>query len=351
MLFASPHEDGFADLAEQALSHIQALLAIPSPEGFTERALEYCYQALGRSGCRLERTRGGGLVSALPGERDRIRMLASHVGTAGAMVERILPDGRLRLSGIGHGLHGCLAGEYARIHTLEGTSYTGTVHVPEDSGCASRQADGRRGGWMVFRLDELVEHAADVSALGIRAGDIISFDPRAVLLPGGHLKSRHLGDKVGAGILLSLFSFLAKRQVPLVCPLRLHIAVKGESGGGRTVAPTGDVLEYIAVDAGAGGGESAPAERAVSIWAKDASGPYSFDLRRKLVDLASRHRVPHTIGVASEGRFADMGGRPDLDVAFGRIGPVMDASSAQERTHREAIEATLRLLLLYVQSD
>jgi putative aminopeptidase FrvX len=350
LLFQSPHEDGFADLAEQALSHVQALLAIPSPTGFTERAVDYCYQILGRSGCRLKRTHGGGLVAMLPGERDRGLVLAAHVGTAGAMVERILPDGRLRLSQIGFAPHSSFSGEYGRVHTGEGTSYTGTILGSEGRERAPRTY-GRRTGGMEFRLDEWVERAEETSALGIRTGDIVSIDPRAVLLQNGYLKSRHLRDKAGAGILLSLFSLLAERRIPLARPVCLYIDADGKSKGGRSFAQAGEFVEYIVVDAGFGDEGSAPAERAVSIWAKDADGPYSLDLRRKLVALAVRHRVPHAVAVSSRGLLADAGWRTDLDAAAGRIGPVVDVSHAQERTHREAVEATLRLLLLYVQSD
>ncbi|MCY0874938.1 MAG: hypothetical protein OWT28_01435, partial [Firmicutes bacterium] len=93
-------------------------------------------------------------------------------------------------------------------------------------------------------------------------------------------------------------------------------------------------------------------EHVVSICAKDSSGPYDFELRKKLTYLAERYHVPHAVDLypnyASD---ASAARRAGYDLATGLIGPGIDSSHAYERTHKDSVSATLRLLLLYLQSE
>jgi putative aminopeptidase FrvX len=93
------------------------------------------------------------------------------------------------------------------------------------------------------------------------------------------------------------------------------------------------------------------AERACSICAKDSSGPYDFEFRKRLIALAERHRIPYSVDVypfySSDGSAALRAGH---DVRVALIGPGVSASHGVERTHRTAIEATIQLCLAYIES-
>lgn len=341
----------FSDVVEKALTHIVRLVGIPSPTGFTERAVEYCYTEIARLGFPLARTYKGGLVVTVPGASDRTRVLAAHVDTLGAIVKQILPSGRLRMSTIGGYRFNAIEGEYCKVHTLEGTVYTGTIVPHKASTHVYKDVDERNEETMEIRLDEVAPSVEAVKKLGIRVGDIVSLDARAMLTPSGYLKSRHLDDKASVGILLSLLQTIADKQVTLPYSLCILISTDEEIGyGGNSNIPSA-AFEYIAVDMGAIGDGLTTTEHVVSICAKDSSGPYDYELRKKLVFLAERHEVPHAIDIypyyASD---ASAARRAGYDLATGLIGPGIDGSHAHERTHRESIAATLQLLALYIES-
>lgn len=352
MRFSEGNEPEFKDLTEAALSHILALLAISSPTGMAGRAVDYCYRAIAEMGYTVARTRRGGLAVRVPGRRrDASRVLAAHVDTLGAVVKQILPAGRLRVSPVGGLRFPSVEGEYCSVHTLEGVAYEGTFVAHKASGHVYRELEERREDTMEIRLDEPVRTEQDVRGLGIRVGDMVSFDPRARLLPSGYLKSRHLDDKASVGVLLSLLRAVREYGVEPATDLVLLISSDEEVGyGGNSNIPD-DAFEYLAVDMGAIGDGLSGTEHAVSICAKDSSGPYDLELRRKLVYLAERNGVEHAIDVfpyySSDASAARTAGH---DLATALVGPGIDSSHAYERTHRDAVAATLRLLLLYAQS-
>lgn len=352
MKYTEANEDGFDDAVELAISHILKLVSIPSPTGFTDRAIDYCYRQIAQMGFSVSKTFKGGLVVQVPGQRERTRVLAAHVDTLGAIVKQILPSGRLKMSPIGgFRFHG-VEGEYCLVHTLEGASYTGTIVAHKASSHVYKEAEERTEDTMEIRLDERVNNEQDVRKLGIRIGDMVSFDARAVLLPSGHLKSRHLDDKASVGMLLELLQVIKEQQLVLPYSLAILISTDEEIGyGGNSNIPE-TAFEYIAVDMGAIGDGLETTEYVVSICAKDSSGPYNYDLRRQLVYLAERNHVAHAIDIypfyASD---ASAARRAGYDLATALIGAGIDSSHSYERTHREAIAATLRLLLLYIQHE
>ena len=60
-------------------------------------------------------------------------------------------------------------------------------------------------------LDEAVESADDVKALGISVGDFVCFEPRTRVTKSGYIKSRFLDDKLSVGILLGFAKYSARR--------------------------------------------------------------------------------------------------------------------------------------------
>ena len=77
------------------MEQIQALLAIPSPTGFTKAAADYLMNTLSELGFHPEMTAKGTVICELGGE-GRPLLVSAHVDTLGAMVRSIKPNGRLR---------------------------------------------------------------------------------------------------------------------------------------------------------------------------------------------------------------------------------------------------------------
>jgi len=340
---------------QEILRYIKDLVSIPSPTGYTEEAIRYTENFLNTYGIENKRTNKGALLATIKGQDDsKHRFLTAHVDTLGAMVKEIKPNGRLKLTMIGGFRWNACEGEYCKIHTADGTIYTGTilltqtsVHVYQKMGEIKRDDDH-----MEVRIDAVTKSLADTKALGIEVGDFVSFEPRAELAGDGFLKSRHLDDKASVGILLYLIKQLKEQNITLPYTTHFLISNNEEIGyGGNSNIPA-ETVEYLAVDMGAIGDGQTTDEYSVSICAKDSSGPYHYGLRQHLVELAKKHDVDYRVDIYPYyGSDASAAIRAGFDIVHGLIGPGIDASHAFERTHISSIEHAANLLWHYMQSE
>ena len=339
------------------VAFLVGLLETPSPTGYHEEAIAYVLSALEKLG--LEelaswRTRKGALVVALPGEHpDGARALCAHVDTLGAMVRKIKRNGRLMLTQIGSYAWNAIEGENVTIHCLaDGRRYRGTVQTVTPSVHTSDQMrEGKRDDErMEVRLDARTGSDEETLALGIDVGDIVSFDPRVEITDTGFIKSRHLDDKAGVAVLYGALLTLQREGLTPARRTTFLFSNYEEVGHGAVGFPT-DTAELLVVDMAASttGEHQNSDEYSVGICAKDSTGPYDLAMRRKLVALCTRFEIPYRIDTyphyGSDGSaFLRAGG----DVRTALIGPGVDASHAYERTHRDSLEATIRLGLHYV---
>ena len=88
----------------------------------------------------------------------------------------------------------------------------------------------------------------------------------------------------------------------------------------------------------------------VSICAKDGSGPYDYDMTTRLIELAKKHQLQYAVDIypfySSDVSAALRGGN---NIKGALIGPGVGASHGMERTHIQAVENTLKLILAYIQ--
>lgn len=340
---------------EETIQLLKELVSIPSPSGNTSAVISFVENFLKEYQVETKRNRKGGLIATLPGKtEDRHRMLTAHVDTLGAMVKEIKPSGRLKLDLIGGFKYNSIEGEYCEIETSSGTKFTGTilmhqtsVHVYKDAEKAARNQEN-----MEIRLDEKVHNAEDVRTLGIEVGDFVSFDPRVQITPSGFIKSRHLDDKASVAILLQLIKHIKSEN--LVLPYKTHFLISNNEeigyGGNSNITP--ETVEYMAVDMGAIGDGQSTDEYTVSICVKDASGPYHYGLRKKLTQMAANNEIDYRLDIYPYyGSDASAAIRSGHDIIHGLIGPGIDSSHAFERTHKDSIENTSKLLYHYIQSD
>lgn len=339
---------------KETIQLIAKLVSIPSPSGNTYEVISYVENYLKELNVETMRNRKGGLIATLPGkDTNKHRMLTAHVDTLGAIVKEIKPSGRLKLDLIGGFKYNSIEGEYCEIETSSGKKITGTilmhqtsVHVYKDAGKAERNQEN-----MEVRLDEVVHNAEEVRALGIEVGDFVSFDPRVQITSSGYIKSRHLDDKASVAILLQLIQHLRAEKIELPYTTHFLISNNEEIGYGGNSNITPETVEYLAVDMGAMGDGQATDEYTVSICVKDASGPYHYELRKKLVQLAKDNDIRYKLDIYPfYGSDASAAIRAGHDIVHGLIGPGIDSSHAFERTHESSIENTTKLLYQYVQS-
>lgn len=330
---------------------IEKLVNIPSPSGFTQAVTSFIKDEAQGFGFSCEENRKGGLTIYVPGGSKDTLGISAHVDTLGAMVRSISSEGMLRFTLIGgYTLHS-IEGSYCRIHTRNGGEYTGTilvkspsVHTYDDARTLERNERN-----MEIRIDEIVRNKEDVVALGIGSGDYVSFYPNFEYTESGFIKSRHLDDKASAGVLLGLLKDIAGGILNPARNLKLLISNYEEVGFGASWIPE-DVTELLAVDMGAVGDDLNGNEYAVSICAKDSAGPYDYEMTNRLIRLAEEYQLDYAVDIfphyGSDVSAALKGGN---NIRGALIGQGIHASHGMERTHRKALENTLKLLEAFIQ--
>jgi putative aminopeptidase FrvX len=330
------------------------LCRIPSPTGYTHLVTEHLEQMLGELGLTATTTVKGSLVVALPGPSEGDgRMLSAHVDTLGAMVKEIKKNGRLKLTMLGGYDWSTIEGEFCLVHRADGNPVSGTIVTTKSSYHVHGQAlvDLKRDADSIeVRLDEVVSCPEDVRRLGIAVGDFVSLDPKTTITESGFIKSRHLDDKACAAVCLGVTRTILDASIELDRPTYLYFSVFEEVGHGTSAGIPSNVREVIAVDMAAVGSGQTSDERAVTICAKDSSGPYHYGLTRQLIDLAARDGIEHRVDIYPYyGSDVSQALRAGYDIRGALVGPGVDASHAYERLHRDSLEATAQLLLAWLR--
>jgi len=330
------------------------ILNIPSPTGYTEKIIQYIKDDLSSENILFNETNKGALIVTINGKNDSYqRTFSAHVDTLGAMVKAIKGTGALALVPLGGYMMNAVDGENCTITTLSGDNYSGTVQSTKPSvhisGIDARELK-RIPENMEIIIDEKVFSKQDVEKLGINVGDIISFDTRTRITENGFVKSRYLDDKASVAILLFVIKHLIKEKIQLPFTTNFFISNYEEVGHGAKAALPENTKEFIAVDMGAPGLDQNSSEYVTCICAKDTSGPYDYNLRKKLINVCKVNAIPYKVDVYpfySSDASAALGAGYDIKTAL--IGPGVFASHAYERTHMDSILATVDLVLKYCQ--
>lgn len=333
------------------LAQAKNLLDIDSPSGFTETVKNYLLEEYRSLGYQPEETVKGGVLVDLGGEGDGL-LLAAHVDTLGAMVAEIKPNGRLRLTNVGGMMPQNAETENCRVYTLDGRVYDGTCQLEDASvHVNSKYRDTERNyDTIEVLLDEVVKNKEDVLALGIMNGSFVCFHPRTVITPSGFIKSRFLDDKLSTAILLGYAKYIKDENIALPRKVYQHITVFEEVGHGGCASVPSDVTEFLSVDMGCVGKGLECTEQQVSICVKDNGGPYHYQVVKKLIEAARREGINFAADVYPHyGSDADAALSAGADVRHGLIGPGVYASHGYERSHRDGVENTLRLIAAYLE--
>ena len=333
---------------------IHTVFRADSPTGYIAEVDKAVCGILDQLGYPVEHTEKGGIMVTVDGQ-DNSRSLAllAHVDTLGAMVRSITDDGELKFTVVGSPSIPTLDGEYCRIRTRDGKTYTGTflsaspaIHVFPDAGTRPRDEEN-----MIVRIDEEVHSKEDVQKLGICPGDYLFFEPRTTITDSGFLKSRFIDDKGSASCLLTILKILKEEGLKPRYRTRFFFSVYEECGHGASYLPD-DVREVIAVDMGCIGLDLSCTEYDVSICAKDSGGPYDYGMTSELVRLAKENGLNYAVDIYPRYHsdvYAALCGGGNVKGAL--FGPGVHASHGMERTHYTGLENTIRLGLLYMGCD
>lgn len=328
------------------------LLGIPSPIGYTKEAIDYLKKAFQELGLPITELKKGAFYATIPGKTKEAMLLGAHVDTLGALVREIKNSGRIKVIPLGGMPWTGVEGETLLLHTRKGESFTGTlmpvkssVHIHGDD---VRKVE-RNSDTVEVRLDEDVSSKEEVEQLGISIGDFISFSPRTEFTEKGYIKSRYLDDKSCCIILLALARKMKEDHIRPRKTLHLYISNYEELGHGLYGIPQ-EVDELISVDIGCVGEGQSSTEKTVTIFAKDGKTPYDYDLVNQLVHVAEENKIPYVIdAIEFYGSDATAALSQGRDVRIACLGPGVESTHHYERTHQDALQASLDLLLAFVQ--
>ncbi|MHB8134697.1 MAG: M42 family metallopeptidase [Anaerolineaceae bacterium] len=335
------------------LRFLTDLLNIPSPTGYTEKAIDFVEKEISQfPGITCQKTRKGGLVVTWQGQQnDHPCALTAHVDTLGAMVKEIKSNGRLKLSKLGGFAWNTVEGEVCRVITRTGKIVSGVLLLTKASAHVHGQATGenkRDDENMEVRLDIVSGSADETAKVGIHVGDFVAFDPRVEVV-NGFVRSRHLDDKACVANLVSAVKSMSDAGLKPKQTTYFLISNYEEVGHGASSGIPETVEELLSVDMAAVGEGQTSHEQFASICVKDSGGPYHHALSNRLRDLADQYQIPYKVDIypyyGSDGEaFWRAGG----DVRLALIGPGVDASHNYERTHLDGLLATTNWVMAYL---
>lgn len=337
------------------------LLAIPSPSGRTDHAMQLIGGELRGLGIPFEVTRRGALLAELAGSTPGMeadRAVVVHADTIGCMVRELKDNGRLAVVPVG--THSARFAEGARVtifsDDIAGTyRHSGTILPLKASGHRfGDDVDTQGVGWdfVEVRVDEVVQERADLERLGIQVGDFVAIDAQAVVTPSGFVNSRHLDDKAGVAAALGAFKAIVDHGLTLPVTAHLLVTIAEEVGLGASHGLDADVAELVSIDTSVVAPGQASSEQTVNIAMQDSTGPFDYHLTRHLIELCRTHDVPHRRDVYKYYRSdAASALEAGANTRAALIGFGIDASHGHERTHLDGVRATAELVALYLQTD
>lgn len=346
-----------------AVKEAVSLLGIDSPSGYTSEAAKWVAGEFGKLGYEPRFTvKGGVLVKLSEGSIARDLdddgladvlgglLLEAHMDTLGGMVSKIKENGRLEVTRLGGMNANNAEAENVRVITKFSGSYEGTCQLVNASTHVNGKYDETKREWenMEIVLDEDVKDKKGAEKLGISVGDIICFEPRTRVTKSGYIKSRFLDDKLSVGILLGLAKYYKESGARTIRPVWAHITVYEEVGhGGSSSVPHG-VTEGISVDMGCVGEGLSCTEKQVSICAKDSGGPYDYNVVKGLIEAAKKSGADYAVDIYPfYGSDVEATLRAGYDIKHGLIGAGVYASHGYERSHKDGVENSIRLLIGY----
>ena len=336
------------------LDQLRAMLAIPSPTGYTDRIARHVAAELQKLGLEIELTRRGAIRAFRKGRSRRpARAIVTHLDTLGAQVKSLKDNGRLELIPIG--TWSARFAEGARVTIFSGKgAYRGTILPLKASGHTfNQEVDELPVGWRYIevRVDARARSGADLAQLGIDVGDIVAIDPQPEMLENGFIVSRHLDNKAGVAVALTAIKALQQENAKTPVDIYFLFSIAEEVGVGASALLTPEIAAMVAIDNGTTAPGQNSDEFGVTLAMADETGPFDFHLTRKLAELCRENDIRMQKDVfryyRSDSASAVTAGH-DVRTALITFG--VDASHGYERIHLHALRSLAELVTAYLTS-
>lgn len=338
------------------LKQLISMLQIPSPSGYTDQIVHYVCNELDTLEIPYNVTRRGAIRATLSGKGSTLdRAVCVHLDTLGAMVSRLKSNGRLAIRPIGTWSSRFAEGARVTVFT-EGREFRGRVLPLKASGHVYGDAvDTQPVSWdqIEVRVDARCHNKADLESKGFCAGDFIAVDPSPEIDDQeGFINARHLDDKAGAAVLLSVVRTICRSGITLPVDCHLLFTINEEVGVGATEVLYSDIAEMIVIDSAMTAPRQNSTEYDATLVMMDQSGPFDYHLNRKLVDLCRENNISFNKDLFEYYRSdAAPAIEAGSDIRTALVGFGVDASHGYERTNISSLKQVENLILAYIQSN
>ena len=220
---------------------LQKLAEIPGVPGREERVAEYLRSSLSDSyDCHSDNL--GNLTVHIPGKGKRV-MLVAHMDEVGLIVQRILPEGFLKVERMGGTSLRALPGSRLSLWSTNGC-------IPAVAGILPQHLDTNEpiNDFSKIYIDVGTSSADETRAMGVQPGDVLTWDSPLHFIGNSLVCGKALDDRLGCYILLKLAKIL--NPADLKCDLFLTFTVQEESMlmGGMPAATAVEPEVIIGID-------------------------------------------------------------------------------------------------------
>jgi len=201
-------------------SFLERLVEIPGVPGREGRVADYLLSSLSNfCDCRVDKL--GNLIAHIPGEGKRV-MVVAHMDEVGLIVQRILPDGFLKVERMGGTSLRALPGSRLSLWSANGC-------IPAVAGILPQHLDNNEliGDFSKIYIDIGTSSADETRALGVKPGDVMTWDSPLHFVGDSLVCGKALDDRLGCYILLKLAEMLDPAD--LKCDLYLTFTVQEET--------------------------------------------------------------------------------------------------------------------------
>ncbi len=351
----------YTTLMESLFDVLSRLVFAPGVSGAEDavaREIEALLETAGLDVSRIEKDRLGNRFVRFGGGESPRRVLVAHMDEIGFRITSIGADGVCRVIATGGIDPQLYEGAQVEIHSKSGA-------IPAVFSPVSHHVTFRTGVFKDKRisvedlmLDMGAKSLEEVTALGVRLLDSVTFPKRFRRLAGGFVEARSLDDRFGCAALVMLAARLAEKPPPVSTVLAWAVQEEVGLRGARALASKYSPEEAIAIDSftvGTGPRDNRqfdavkPGGGAV-LRALDSTTIVPDSVREAILDKAAALGVSLQYGYMPGGNDASMFEAGGARV-FGFGVPVEFSHTAAERIHFGDLENLVELLAAWCASD
>jgi endoglucanase len=209
---------------------LKRLSETPGVSGHEDRVAELIQSELPREHFNVHKDNLGNLIAHKSGKGKKI-MIVAHMDEVGLIIQRILPNGFLKVERIGGTSLRALPGSRLSLWSSEGC-------IPAAAGVLPQHLDPKEPitDFSKVYIDVGANSIEEIQSLGILPGDVLTWDSSFQSIEKNLLRGKALDDRLGCYMLIQLANLLAAQETKHDLYLVFSVQEESMLSGGVTAA-------------------------------------------------------------------------------------------------------------------